>query len=407
MSEHSNHLVILLPWLRLKKQHRVAGVEFCPFRDESGRAHPVFRGAVTSITTILSSYRAVDGKRLSKCTVATVADRGWDLEDSDLEQVRWAASLLFLAAWACNEYFPNFFGAYVNSTAFRVVAQRFLGPKPVGIAIVSRRRDGRVWEGGYNHGEAKFSRPMQCGTSDAAIDETFLGSLDAADTAHARSIEGLRLALPFVLLANTDDDVMTPSAEAILMASAFEQLLAGPSRAYGLGKKFGVLLKQCGSVTLEEAKKVRPGIEIDTSRPDWAAAQRKWWVHRKWLEELYDVRSKAAHKGHHDDRFWGWNLQEYLVMAAFAFPLTVKLLLERDGQYTFSEDDRVRCLALDKVLATTGWHERTQAGPRLPRWSSILSDVASAHQDEKVLEELKKEHPEWFPDDSSPVSSEE
>jgi hypothetical protein len=51
------------------------------------------------------------------------------------------------------------------------------------------------------------------------------------------------------------------------------------------------------------------------------------------MEELYDVRSKAAHRGHHQQRQWGWSLPEHLLMAAFVFPLTVKLLLQHDGHY--------------------------------------------------------------------------
>ena len=153
--------------------------------------------------------------------------------------------------------------------------------------------------------------------------------------------------LPFVELANTDDDFMREHAEAILMGSAFEQLVRGDASAYKLGKRFEDLLAGFGSVTVADAKNVRPDIEIDTSTPDIAAAQQNWWVHRKWIEELYDVRSKVVHKGSHASRPWGWSLFEHLVMAAQVFPLIVKLLLEKEGHYALSDEDRVRCLAVD------------------------------------------------------------
>ena len=57
---------------------------------------------------------------------------------------------------------------------------------------------------------------------------------------------------------------MTEHAEAILMGSAFEQVLAGDASAYKLGKKYGELFAQFGSVTVDEARKTRPDIQIET-----------------------------------------------------------------------------------------------------------------------------------------------
>ena len=54
-------------------------------------------------------------------------------------------------------------------------------------------------------------------------------------------------------------------------------------------------------------------------------------MHKKWVEELYDVRSKVAHRGTTASREWGWSIHEHLVMAAHVFPLAVKLLLVQEG----------------------------------------------------------------------------
>jgi hypothetical protein len=143
-----SHVPFFLPWLRLKRPQRVVGVEFWPFRDPNGKASPVFRGAVKPLTRILSSYRERDGKRSRNAVIATIPGRGWSLTEEDLDGVRWAASLLFLASWASNDYFPRFGGLYVNSEVFRFIGQRFTGPMPVCVALVSRRRDGSKWEVG-------------------------------------------------------------------------------------------------------------------------------------------------------------------------------------------------------------------------------------------------------------------
>jgi hypothetical protein len=116
-------------------------------------------------------------------------------------------------------------------------------------------------------------------------------------------------------------------------------------------------LDNSASVTVDDARKERPDIQIDTSTPEIAAAQPKWWVHRKWVEELYDVRSKVVHKGDHSSRSWGWQIGEHLVMAAHVFPLTVKLMLEKEGHYAPTDDDRGACLATDLLLVEKQWVE--------------------------------------------------
>lgn len=156
-------------------------------------------------------------------------------------------------------------------------------------------------------------------------------------------------------------------------------------------KKFGALFRTFGTITVATAKTARTDIEIDRD-PARAAAQPNWWVHQKWIEELYDVRSKVVHKGKHLTRKWGWQIDEHLVMAALVLPLTVKLMLERDGHYTLTDDDHARCLAVDKLLAATGWGDRNE-GRRTTAWNSITSKSKLDYGFDKRLEKFKREHP--------------
>lgn len=390
-----------LPWLRLKTACRVAGVEFLPLRDESGAVAAVLADSIEPLTVILSGYVGRTGKPIDNCVVATMPDRGWNLVDSDFETVQWATALLFLASWASNEYFADWSGPYVNSSAFRVVWQRF-ARAPVWIALTSRRRDGRNWDGGYKHGQVKFSIPLHCSLREpSTVDGALLTALDQGFSSDCQTIRRLRYALPFVTLANTDDDLITETAEAILMGSAFEQLLGGGASAYKLGRKFGTLFASYGSVTVEDAKKVRTGIEIDGSTPERAAAQAKWWVHRKWIEELYDVRSRSVHEGTADGRTWGWAPSEHLVMAAWVFPLAVKLLLQRDGHYTFSDTDTIHCLTVDKLLAVTGWAGETEGASWLSKWHEIVSSIARKQTFHLSWERFLERNPHLFSQESS------
>ena len=391
----SGHFVIFLPFLRMRTGHTVAGVEFLPLRDDDGNVPAALETAVASLERILSGYVDRQGAPFTNCVVATIPGKGWDLSRDDSSAVMWGASLLFLASWACNDYFPRFGGSYVNSTMFRIIGQAYSGDMPVHIAISARRRDGETLGGGYKHGEVTFNVPVQCSIRETAIfDEDFLAGLSAAVAADSAVAGLLRTTVPFVELANTDDDFMTEHAEVILMASAYEQLLRCPANKYKLGQKLAKLFCRFGSVTVADAQKVRSGITIDDSKPDRAAAQPKWWVHRKWIEELYGMRNKVAHEGSDGGRSGGWTIFEHLVMAAYVFPLAVKLLLEREGHYALTDADRGRCQAVDQLLACAQWVEDEAGRESQESWTSIRSKAI----DNLLFRNLFDKHPEFVGD---------
>lgn len=394
------HFIVFLPFLRLKNSCTVGGVDFLPLRDSTGKVPQLLELAAEAIDMILTGYTDREGNRFTNCVVATLPGKGWDLARDDYGQVLSAVSLLFLGSWACNEYFPRFGGAYVNSSDFRVVGQSYSGPLPEYISISARRRDGGTLDGGYKHGEVMFNLPVQCSIRESAtVDEAFLKAVDVATAAGADIIGRLSTAIRFVELANTDDDFMSDLAEAILMGSAFEQLLNGDASSYKLGKKLGCLFSGFGGVTVADAKTLRPGIQIDTSKPEYAAAQPKWWVHRKWMEELYDVRSKVVHEGNEAARPWGWTVFEHLVMAAHVFPMAVKLLLAQDGYYTLTEADRVRCLVVDKLLAAATWAGDRNHDESKPSWSGIVGETQRNESFQRRKKAFLAENPAFFDDE--------
>lgn len=430
ISERSSQFVVFLPFLRIDKAYTVAGIEFWPLRDREGKVAEPLKSAAEPLKRILTGYVDRHDEQFTNCVVATIPGRGWRLSDSDWATVQWAASLLFLASWTCNEYFSRFGGSYVNATHFRVVGQKFSGSVPTYIAISARRRDGHSVDGGYKHGELKFVLPVQCSIRETTeVDEGFLCALDVASKKNARTLQLLRTALPFVQLANTDDEFMTGAAEAILMGSAFEQLLHGRASAYRLTRRFGDLFEQFGSIRVADARVARPKIKIDPSPADsviWRSWRRlypfvqwskhstaidpylatrlkavhlRWWLHRKWIEELYDLRSKVVHQGAHESRDWGWHLVEHLVMAAYVFPLAVKLLLVKDGHYSLTEEDSVRCRAMDKLLASTQWTQNDVVGVGDDEsWAAVTARVRRDLNWERAWASVRKRYPDMFAD---------
>jgi hypothetical protein len=358
-----------------------------------------------ALSRILSGYLDGDGQVFDNCVVATVAGRGWDLTRADGPAVMWAASLLFLSSFAASHYFPRFGGPYTNSTVFQVTGQGFRGDTPVWITVVARRRDGSSMNGGYRHGEFKVNVPVQVSLRDfAEIDEDFLAALDRADAAGSETMKRLRTAMPFVRLANTDDDVMTEHAEAVLMGAAFEQLFGGFGK-YQTGKAFAALLAPFGKQTVADALKVRPHIRIDAD-PARAAAQPDWFVHQKWLEELYELRNDVIHDGTDQGRNWGWQLHEHLVMAAFVFPLAVKLLLQQEGHYRLSSADEAQCKAVDQLLAVVDCDSEDEEEADGRAWHKIVTDTKWDHDTERRLAEFLKKNPDHFKQQADPESGE-
>ena len=382
------YFVVFLPFLRLEceKGYKVGDVEFLPLRDTRGNLPGALSGVKDPLLKILSGYLGRDGEPLNNCVVATVGDHGWDLKEEDFETVRAAAAVLFLASWACNEYFPKFLGKYTNSSHFRLVGQNYTGNMPDAITVSSRRRDGKKIHAGYEHGEWTFAMPTQCSVDKTvAIDDAFLLALETARTGGSKVIERLDTAMTFVELANTDDEFMTMHNEAILMGSAFEQIFEGGG-AYGTATKFGDAFQEFGNVTVTDARKVRPGIQL---KPKHEETQLGWYVHKKWVEELYDVRSKVAHRGTTASREWGWSIHEHLVMAAHVFPLAVKLLLVQEGYYTLTDADIIWGRSVDQVVATVD-------PPWENSWDNIREGCSRERQQQKDLAVLQDKYPDFF-----------
>ncbi len=212
--------------------------------------------------------------------------------------------------------------------------------------------------------------PMQCSNSPPQIESGFLKSLESAHKAGSPSVERLKAVLPLVRLANTDNDVMTLDAEAALMVFALEQYLEA-NTARGLATKFDGLFNAYGKVTARAAQAQRPGIYPDPD-PLYKEAQLDWLVSKMWVNEFHQYRSSVAH-GKSSNRSWGWAPLEHLVMAAFVFPLVVKLCLAHEGHYSLSREDEGCCRAVDVLLGETDWAEDNGSSMQ-SKWQKIVRE---------------------------------
>ena len=365
--------IAFLPWLRLAKRTRVLGLEFVPWRGPDGATTSELQSIKPEIEQILSGYVHWKGLTpIENCTfvIDPKQSKPWNFSDGDTTRLHQSTALLFLSAISENSYFHPL-AQYVNDSIFQLFFQRFTKHER-GIALSSRRREGETLWGGYNHGEAKFQTPLQCeasGRYPIHLSMPLLDGLNAMFATNSDVAARLDAALPFFRQANTDNDVMTQKAEVILMASAFEQLLGAKSNAANVSEFFTA---EFGSYT---------GIYVrDANARGMPTAKEKindWPIHKKWIYELYSLRGQVVHGNQSASQGFFWKLDEHLTMAAFAFPLLVKLLLEKAKFYALSEEDNGKLWAIDNLLAATEWAEIVGSSSLNTRWQKIISDTTS------------------------------
>ena len=90
-------------------------------------------------------------------------------------------------------------------------------------------------------------------------------------------------------------------------------------------------------------------------------------------------------------------------MAAHGLPLAVKLLLVENRFYQLSDEDRIRCLAVDRLLHSTRWVDRRDVAEESPdTWTAIRSKIRQDLNWERAWEAVRKKHPDMFDGEDAP-----
>jgi UDP-2,3-diacylglucosamine pyrophosphatase LpxH len=177
-----------------------------------------------------------------------------------------------------------------------------------------------------------------------------------------------------------------------MMACALEELLDSRSTAEDLAAKLDEIFHEYGSKTVQDARLNRPGIRVPKSLRN---APSSVFVYREWIAELYKLRGMIVHGNDLDRVEFGWHIFEHLVMAAYVFPLLVKLLLQRDGLYEITDDDRDHCYAVDWLLSSNDWAKQAPraTSSEQTNWRNAISDTKFERFKEQWVREFKKASP--------------
>ena len=358
------------PWLTLPTTVRVGGFRFVPARLDDVEA---VVGEEIAPHAKLNLSRYVDhlGKRIEGCTFVLRVnhDRAWDIPEFLWPKMRQAGQCLALSTMSEQRFFEGALSPHTNSTVFRPIGQGVVLGDDRSVSLLVNRRGGALRIGGLKVRDVLFQMPHEAiGTECPAPSLALAKALDLARLKKSKAWNAITESLPYFLLGNAEAPELSDRACIMLSALAFERLLDLPvttnANANMVAENFANLWAAYANRTVADAKRVK----VDP-HPKHGPKQPGWPLHRKWMKELYEARSAEVHGNVRDEFSRNWTAWQHLVIAAFAYPLSVKLRLAEEGAYVLSDKDLGGCDAFDHLLDShwgSGWK-------RPPEWSRILS----------------------------------
>lgn len=376
-------MLAILPWLKLQEPIKVGGVFFTPFSISNGDPASVFNEFKEDITRILSSYRDIRGETIGECALAYTDEKDPCNSNIDIRLISNAAHMLAFASLAKNQFCVQIRN-YINSSCFETIFQEFSKGREF-ISIMTRRRDGCFRLRGQKHGEVKFSMPLQCAHIDTPVfDDLLLTSLGYVLREGEPLARRLMQSIWLYNLACSDSHTISLEREIVLMVSAFEQLFSRCQGANDLACKIETLLDGYGSIEVEDCSRI-DRIKLSDGNEN---TEKQWYICRKWMQEIYQLRNDYTHGNDPTRRTWGWNVLEHSLMASFVFPLTVKILLAQESKYSLTEADKVRMGSIDILLNAQNWFKPTDPSAAVSTWQKTINDYKLRSRLERAVEKV-------------------
>jgi hypothetical protein len=354
-----------MPWVTLPMSIDVGRFRFCPI-DTNAPATVVDSAIADTVAQALKCYVGRDGKSIERCTIVLRRRHSapWSIPDKMWTDVRRAAEMLALACLAEQRFLEGPLSPHLNATMFHIIGQHVTAGSDQ-ISVFYPRRGGGLNVGGLRFKDIIFQRPRQVeGTECKAIGVRLLKGLEKARRARHPLWQQIASSLELFLLGHAETPELGWDTCVMLSAMAFERLLEANDGAKAIAEAFAKLWEPYFCLRVVDSKRVKPD-----HKPEFAAEQSTWPVHRKWMKELYEARSSRAHRGTRPDFSRNWEDGQHMIIVAFTYPLAIKLRLSAVGFYELNEREMSACKALDKLL-DSHWGQ----GPwKPPEWSSILS----------------------------------
>lgn len=357
-----------MPWLTVPTQIRVGRFRFSPIllADVGAVIDPYM---VSTVQNALRCYVQRNGQPIQSCTILLrLIDREpWNIPRAHWDYASEASKTLAIACLSEQRFFEGHFSPHLNATMFHIIGQGVSAGSDQ-ISPFYARRGGGLQIGGMRFKDIVFQRPPQIeGTACNLINAALIKAIGTARRLKLPVADAIDSSLELFLLGHSETAELDWDRCVMLSAMAFERLLSpAQSSAQAAATTFASHWSPFAKIKISNAKRVKPDAKYATEQADWP-------LHRKWIKELYEARSAVAHRGVQNTFSRNWLGWQHLVVAAFAYPLTIKLMLSENNLYALSDHELGACEALDDLLDSNwgkGWK-------RPPEWSAILSKSES------------------------------
>jgi hypothetical protein len=363
--------IAFLPWLTLPTAVNVGAFRFQPVKLAEIDA-VVGDVMAEAVATTIRTHVDQSGKPIESCTLILMPKRAvpWDMPDQRWPFAAGACKLLALGALAEQRFLcsPVFHG-HMNSTMFRPANHIALADSPC-FSTLHNRRGGSLRVGGRMVTDTVFQQPYQIeGTRCDAVNARLIRAVIKAEKEAPELFSAIETALDMFLLGHSEAPELDDHTCVMLSAMALERLLEPKkSTAQGVAEEFTELF----SVFPHRSIASSTWMQCD---PKFQADQATWPLHRKWMKELYEARSSQAHRGPKPEFSSNFEPEKHLVIAAFVFPLVMKLKLANAGLYILSSDEIASCEVLDELI-DSDWGTGFENPPQWPR----ILDQAQANR---------------------------
>ena len=389
-------MLLFMPWCKLDKTYNVGEIELIPFA-AGFTQHIAGLGANLHpfVDKIIGMYKTIEGNPIERAAFIRFADKPptASLSDDELDLAEDHVAIACFAGLSQRQYFgvPNI---YCNSDCFLFHVQRFIDAEFV--AFSSHRRAGRITEGGYKPTKVSITVPMNChAIEEVTLDERLLDGL-LKQRAAGKDWGRWQNAISCFNQANTDGSTVHYQIEWMLLASAYEHLLAAKSHAKDVACKFTAALQPAQDVLMKDASRRSQRMKDDT-RP----------LRFEWIREFYSVRGDFAHGKLMTQQTITWNPLEHLVLATIAFPLVAKSLLQQQGRYELSDDDRAQIDIFERFADTNEFlcEPPEQKGSNDTHWLRLFGkrhmEVIVSKGVDEAAQELREKFPGFLDDEGS------
>jgi hypothetical protein len=266
------------------------------------------------------------------------------LTDEDVQRRMTICEWLKFACLSRREFAGR--ASYCNSDDLTVIGQPFDLSRPGGVAITTRRRDGRGMHYMHAIGDAPlFPRPPHAHANRVELDVPLMHALLRLedDELSSRLTEAIRL----FIRANSDSPAVDPASELTSMRSAFDELLSVGHLGDELRKAF---LAHFSGELADPPKWFDGSLDQAKWSARWPKATRPLDA---WVRDFCAARNQAAHgrdpaKSRPDTL---WSIHNHLLFASWLFPLVVKKVLADAGVYALSDTDRDARSAVEMFFA--------------------------------------------------------